>query len=113
MAEPKTLKGAIHYEIAIVDGNINLNFQDSNENRLIAFEVCRKALQMQLDKKYLTKHTKKEVKPLEDAIKLLGEFISALGMFVIEKYKDAVPEEKKVKLINYDPVKHKLPNLKK
>ncbi len=111
--ESKTLTGTIPYEITIVDGNINMRLQQSNENNLIAFEMTRMWLKAMLDKKYLGKHLKKETKPLEDTIKVLQENISILGTFVKDKYKDAVPEEKKVKLLAYDPVKHKLPNLKK
>ncbi len=111
--EEKTLSGNIPYEITIVGKNINMRLQQSNENHLVAFEMVRKITQEMLEKKYRTPHAKKDVKPLEDCISYLEKQISLLGLFVIDKYKDAVPEEKKVKLIQYDPRKHKLPNLKK
>lgn len=111
--EPKVLTGDIKYQITIKDGNIDLQYQDSNENRLIALEMVRKVFTE------MAEHIKKsdfhgvELDNFNTSINVLGTHISLLGQHIIEKYKDAVPEEKKVKILKFDPKRDKLPNLRR
>ncbi len=100
---PKYLTGEIKYQITIKEGNIDLQYQDSNENRLIAFEMIRKVL-VEISGIAETKNKKE----LDITIKYTTNQISLLGKHIIEKYKDAVPEEKKIKLLTFDPKRDKL-----
>lgn len=109
---PKYLTGEMKYQITIKDGNIDLQFQDSNENRLIALEMTRKIMTEIAQHKMKSDFHGVELKDLNTAIRVTGESISTLALHIIEKYKDAVPEEKKVKILKFNPITDKLPNLK-
>lgn len=109
----KKLTGTINYEIAIVDGNINLRFDQSNENRLIALEITRLASQELLKMQEQSNFHGKGIANTRKVIGFLTDQISVLGRFVVDKYKDAIPEEKKVKLLKYNPITDKHFKLKK
>lgn len=100
----KALIGKIEFKMEIIDGNLNLNFDQNNENNLIAFEMVRKILQEVEDKK--------PIKSENLIIPELQKYINILAKYVIDKYKNAIPEEKKVKLLKYNPLLDNLPNLK-
>ena len=108
----KILTGKINYEIEIVDGDINLRFEQSNENHLIAFEMIYKILEEELNRKIKSNISVKELKDLKITIETISKQIPILGNFIMNKYKNAVPEEKKIKLLKYNPAIDKLINVR-
>ncbi len=110
--EPKRIKGIMNYQITIKDGNVDLDIQDSNEVRLISMDLTRKVLTEIANNLRKKDFHGEELKNVNISVRVLDEYISAIGQHILEKYKDAVPEEKKVKILKFNPAIDKLPKLK-
>ncbi len=95
--EPKILKGAMQYEISITE-DIDVRFEQSNENHLVAFIAVQRIVEEMWEV-----NNKKGINTNEaNRQYIISDFFSSniplLAKFVMDKYKDAVPEEKKVKI---------------
>lgn len=108
--EQKVAFGEFKYEFTISPSDISIRHQENNENNLAAFHATKHALVKTFDLQMepgsaSQKMSKSELKELQIAITVLTKYISELGNYTVNKYKDAVPEEKKkIKTIN--PLHH-------
>ena len=99
----KTLEGEMKYQI-IVGDDVDIRFEQSNENNLVAFVAVEKlyaelwAQQVNPSDPSL-KMNKNELKELQISKEFLRKHIAALGKFVQNKYKNAVPEKEKPVII--------------
>lgn len=101
--EDRLLEGAMHYEIRLTEEDIDIRFEQSNENNLIAFTAVQKMYDEMWDKQMEAgspkeKMSKSDMKELQIARQFLNKHISLLGRFVQEKYKDALFTKDKPKI---------------
>lgn len=110
------LDGELKYQITLVNKtDVDIRYEQSNENNLISFHATQVALEELLDnQRNLADSTKKmsseELKNLQIAIKIVGKYTGSLAAYVLEKYKNAVPTaERKIEIIK--PM-HYIPKIK-
>ena len=111
--EAKRMKGSIEFQITIQDGNVNLESQESNENNLIALYLAKNVIDKMIAIKAKSDFHGVELTNYRTTSNVLASNMSTLAAYIMDKYKDAVPEEKKVKLLKYNPILDKNLKLKK
>lgn len=105
----KVLEGEMKYRITLTKDDIDLQFQQSNENNLASFIAVQKMydelydLQMQPGSPQ-DKMSKAELKELQVARQYLKKHISVLGKYAHDKYINAIVTKDKPKIQIVSPI---------
>jgi len=110
----KLLEGAMKFKIELTKEDLNISFEQSNENNLVAFIAVQKVYQELWDDQMgagspNTRMDKSEMKKLQVSLAFLREHIALLGSFVRTKYKDAMFTKDKPKIDIIDPTMSVVP----
>lgn len=114
----KILEGQIKYKITLTEDDLNVSFEQSNENNLVSFIAVQQMYnelwnQQMAPGTPATKMSKGELKELQISMNFLRSHIALLGSFVKTKYKDAMFTKDKPKIDIIDPTSRAVPkNLK-
>ncbi len=104
--QERLLTGSIPFKIVLGE-DVDTHWEQSNENNFVAFTAVEKTLEELYDRQLQpgspeSKMDKDELKELQIARQHLKKHIAMLGVFVKNKYKDAIftKDKPKIEIIN-------------